>query len=164
MTSSNGIISTLLALCAGNSPVTGEFPTQRPLTRSFDVFYDLRLNGWINNCEAGDLRRHRTHYDVTVMNSLCFPSLKIESCKVGIHTTLGFQYHIILSSTVYLLMINKLPIQVTHTQKCCDHFEKIPTSRASFEIIITLLMQLLSMSIFMCNLWIISLKLLVAER
>ena len=35
--------SALLAICAGNSPVTGEFPTQRPVTRSFDVF-DLRLN------------------------------------------------------------------------------------------------------------------------
>ena len=34
----------LLALCAGNSPVTGEFPAQRPVTRSFDVFFDLRLN------------------------------------------------------------------------------------------------------------------------
>ena len=33
-----------LALCAGNSPVTGEFPLQRPVTRSFDVFFDLRLN------------------------------------------------------------------------------------------------------------------------
>ena len=30
-------------LC-GNSPVTGEFPSQRPVTRSFDVFFDLRLN------------------------------------------------------------------------------------------------------------------------
>ena len=30
-------------LC-GNSPVTGEFPAQRPVTRSFDVFFDLRLN------------------------------------------------------------------------------------------------------------------------
>ena len=29
---------------AGNLPVTGEFPTQRPVTRSFDVFFDLRLN------------------------------------------------------------------------------------------------------------------------
>ena len=27
-----------------NSPVTGEFPSQRPVTRSFDVFFDLRLN------------------------------------------------------------------------------------------------------------------------
>ena len=36
--------SALLALCAGNSPVPGEFPSQRPVTRSFDVFFDLRLN------------------------------------------------------------------------------------------------------------------------
>ena len=36
--------SALLALCAGKSPVTGEFPAQRPVTRSFDVFFDLRLN------------------------------------------------------------------------------------------------------------------------
>ena len=43
MTSSNGNISALLAICAGNSPVTGEFPAQRPVTRSFDVFFDLRL-------------------------------------------------------------------------------------------------------------------------
>ena len=36
--------SALLAICAGNSPVPGEFPTQRPVTRSFDVFFDLHLN------------------------------------------------------------------------------------------------------------------------
>ena len=36
--------SALLAICAGNSPVPGEFPTQRPVTRSFDVFFDLRPN------------------------------------------------------------------------------------------------------------------------
>ena len=43
MTSSNRF-SALLALCAGNSLVPGEFPAQRPLTRSFDVFFDLRPN------------------------------------------------------------------------------------------------------------------------
>ena len=36
--------SALLALCTGNSPVTGEFPSQRPVTWTFDVFFDLRLN------------------------------------------------------------------------------------------------------------------------
>ena len=36
--------SVLLAICAGNSPVTGEFSAQRPVTQSFDVFFDLRLN------------------------------------------------------------------------------------------------------------------------
>ena len=57
--------SALLALCAENSPVTGEFPSQRPVTRSFDIFFDI--NDWVNNREAGDFSRNRTHYDVTVM-------------------------------------------------------------------------------------------------
>ena len=36
--------SGLLALCGENSPVTGEFSSQRPVTQSFDVFFDLCLN------------------------------------------------------------------------------------------------------------------------
>ena len=36
--------SALLAICAGNSTVTGGFPTQRPVTWIFDVFFNLRLN------------------------------------------------------------------------------------------------------------------------
>ena len=40
--------SSLLVLCAGNSPVTGEFPAQRPVTRNFDVPFDLRLNKWLS--------------------------------------------------------------------------------------------------------------------
>ena len=57
-------ISALLAICAGNSPVTGEFPAQRPVTRSVDVFIGLRMNKGLS---AGYFRRHCTHYDVTVM-------------------------------------------------------------------------------------------------
>ena len=40
--------SALLAICAGNSPVTGEFPAQRPVTHSFDVFLAAtkQLNEW----------------------------------------------------------------------------------------------------------------------
>ena len=60
-------VSALLALCAGNSPITSEFPSQRPVTRSFDAFFCVWINGWVNNREAGDLRRHLAHYDVTVM-------------------------------------------------------------------------------------------------
>ena len=40
--------STLLAICAGNSPVPGEFHAQRPVTGSFNVFFDLRLNKWLS--------------------------------------------------------------------------------------------------------------------
>ena len=43
-----------MAFCVGNSPVTGEFPIQRPVMRSFDVFFDL--DSWPNNGEAGDSR------------------------------------------------------------------------------------------------------------
>ena len=45
ITSSNwNSFSALLDLCAGTLPVTSEFPSQRPVARSFDVFFDLRLN------------------------------------------------------------------------------------------------------------------------
>ena len=58
--------SALLALCAGNLPVTGEFPAQRPVTQSFYVFFDLRLNkrlckqswGWWFETPSCPLWRH----------------------------------------------------------------------------------------------------------
>ena len=64
------IFPALLALCAGNSPFTGEFPTQRTVTRSLDTFFDMCLNkGWVNNREADDWRRHWAHNDVIVMST-----------------------------------------------------------------------------------------------
>ena len=56
----------LLALCTGNSPVTGEFPAQRPVTWSFYVFFDLHLNkllckqswGWWFERPSRPLRHH----------------------------------------------------------------------------------------------------------
>ena len=48
MTSSNGNIFRVPGLCVGNSPVTDEFPTQRSVMRSFDVFFDLRVNKWLS--------------------------------------------------------------------------------------------------------------------
>ena len=44
MTSSMEAFSALLAFSAGNLPVPGEFPSQRPVTQSFDVLFDLCLN------------------------------------------------------------------------------------------------------------------------
>ena len=60
----------LLALCVGNSPVTGEFPTQRPVTRGFGVFLDLCLIKWLSkqSGEAGDLIRQHANHDVIVMD------------------------------------------------------------------------------------------------
>ena len=58
--------SELLAICPGNSSVTGEFPAQRPATRSFDVSFGLRLNkrlskqswGWWVGTSSRQLWRH----------------------------------------------------------------------------------------------------------
>ena len=72
--------SALLAICAGNSPATSEFPAQRPVTQSSDDFFDLRLNKrlskqwrgwrfetpsrslwrqWNEKCRNADLLMHR---------------------------------------------------------------------------------------------------------
>ena len=64
MTLRNGNISAaLLARCEGNPSVTSGFCPQRPVTRSFEVFFDLRRrNSWVsnpNNRDTGDLIRHR---------------------------------------------------------------------------------------------------------
>ena len=48
MTSSNGNIFHITGPLCGNSPVTGEFPAQRPVMQSFDVFFDLGLNKWLS--------------------------------------------------------------------------------------------------------------------
>ena len=58
--------SALLALCAGNLPVPGEFPSQRPVTRNFDIFFELCPNkrlskqwwGWWFETQSHSLWRH----------------------------------------------------------------------------------------------------------
>ena len=61
MKSSNGNIFRVTGhFCAGNLPVAGDFPAQRPVRRSFDVSLICAwINGSVNNRKAGDLRRHR---------------------------------------------------------------------------------------------------------
>ena len=75
--------SALLAICAGNSPVPGEFPAQRPVTPSFDGLFNCV---WLNGCvkrEADGLRRYRAHYDVTIMTitNLCYDCCIYVFCK-----------------------------------------------------------------------------------
>ena len=59
--------SSLLALCAGNSPVTVNSPHKGQWRGAFMVSLICAwINGWVNNRETGDLRRHYAHYDVIV--------------------------------------------------------------------------------------------------
>ena len=59
--------SALPALCEGNPTVTGGFSSQRTVTRSFDVFFDLRLNKRLSK-QSRRVERHCAHYDVTLFS------------------------------------------------------------------------------------------------
>ena len=84
--------SALLAICAGNSPVPGEFPAQRPVTRSSDVFFDLRLNellrkqswGWWFETPSRTLWRHFNENCVRVLCYLLrWPLTEIRWCIIA---------------------------------------------------------------------------------
>ena len=61
--------SGLLALCVGNSPVPVNSPHKGQWRGAlmFSLIF-ARISSWVNNREAGDLRRHRGHYEVNVMD------------------------------------------------------------------------------------------------
>ena len=73
-------VSALLAICAGNSPVPGEFPAQRPVTWSFDVFFDLHLNkrlrkqlwGWWFEMLSCPLWRHCNGHHTALLYHTAF--------------------------------------------------------------------------------------------
>ena len=110
--------SALLALCAGNSPVTAEFPSQWPMTRSFDVFFICAwINGWVNNRVAGDLRRRRAHYDVTVMKMIWFRCVFMLE-QIALHASIfdcwNMKMHILkpsldfcVNAYIYRLLVEK---------------------------------------------------------
>ena len=56
--------SALLALCVGNSPIPVNSPHKGQWRGALIFsFICTRINGWVNNGEAGDLRRKCAHYD-----------------------------------------------------------------------------------------------------
>ena len=72
-----GTFPVLLTLRAGYSQVTGEFPSQRPIPRSFDVFFDLQLNKrlskhsrrrWLDTPSCSSLRHYKpAHHSMPVL-------------------------------------------------------------------------------------------------
>ena len=96
--------SALLALFVGNSPVTSEFPSQRPVTRSFDVFFDLRLNkrlskqswGWWFETPSRPLWRHRNDHSTVCRRNKA--SVYMDTCY--------FAFVILYLSTVYSMYHN----------------------------------------------------------
>ena len=103
--------SALLAICAGNSPVPGEFPTQRPVTRSFDVYFDLRPNkrlckqlwDWWFQTQSWSLWRHCN--EVIICSVQCGMKLLIHvhfnHCTVEVwEWTSNFLSYVIMGVTI----------------------------------------------------------------
>ena len=99
--------SALLAICAGNSPVTGEFPAQRPVTRSFDVLFDLRLNkrlskqswGWWFETQSRPLWRHYNAILCCYLRTVMPPEF-----SASVSLVLGQEDSEIIRSIPWLLM------------------------------------------------------------
>ena len=93
--------SALLGLWVENSPITREFPAQRPVTRSLDVFFDLRLDKrlskhWLFETPSHSLWRHCNGISFLV---LIFPEVGLLNRFQSIPLFNIFHYH---QSTVYL--------------------------------------------------------------
>ena len=102
--------SALLALCEGNSPVPGEFPAQRPVTRSFDVFFDPRPNkrwskqswGWWLETPSRSLWRHCNDYCLSA-SEVTPPKYKSVWVLYLAKTCIYFGFRLI--SSAYLLIL-----------------------------------------------------------
>ena len=117
--------SALVAICVGNSPVPGEFPAQRPVTRNFDVFSDLHLNkrlskqswGWWFETLSRPLWRH------------CNERICVDAIHTGVShspTRTGWEaqqklpvYNIIAESVRYkqMLLINMMQFKAYYPKK-----------------------------------------------
>ena len=84
MTSSNGNIFRVAGPLCGNSPVTGEFPSQGQWRGAWMISLICAwTNGWVNNRDACDLRCHRAHYDISVMWIFSFTKILLKLSLAG---------------------------------------------------------------------------------
>ena len=123
MTSSNGNIFRVTGHVCGEFTGPGEFPAQRPVSHNFDALFHLRpINCWVNNGEAGDLRRYRAHHDVTVMGVTTWTGLPYYWPCVG-----GIQQSLVVCSrklpgmwslgVLFIVILNKQPIEQSSSQR-----------------------------------------------
>ena len=111
-------------LRAGNSMVNGEFPAQRPVTRSFDVFFHLRLNeGWANDRKADDLRRHRPHYYVAEM----FGAGLLDGTRPSLDPMLTYHQLVIIGIHVHRILYACINMIHTQLEDVVHNFQRIET-------------------------------------
>ena len=96
-----GTFTALLTPCEGNPPVTGWFPLQRPVMRSFEIFFDLRLNKRLS-------KQSRRWWYVTPSRSVwrhCHDTYEIE-----IET-----WRAIVKDVTFYLLFNETNVKLGHS-------------------------------------------------
>ena len=107
--------SALLALCEADRPITGGFPSQRPVTQSFDVIFDLHLNKrlskqlrrWWFETPSRSFWCHRneqnrlTHLSVYPRNTFVYARRRCHNCRM-----LLMDYHLIIIKPKYISGVN----------------------------------------------------------
>ena len=108
MTTSNGNIFRVTGLCAGNSPVTGEFPAKRPVTRSFEVFVGLRPNkrlskqsrSWWFETPSHPLWRHSNDHGVLITHSSKIVCIAFVIICISLDNDVVYHYGDVVMGTV----------------------------------------------------------------
>ena len=108
--------SALLAICAGYSPVPGEFPTQRPVTQSFDVYFDLHPNkrlskqwwGWRFETQSCLLWSHRNAFSVVNQKKL------LKTFQYRWIKTMIFSWFINRQTTMFPWIVHKIQSTKMH--------------------------------------------------
>ena len=95
---------------------TGEFPSQRPVTRNLGVCLICAwINHWVNNREAGDLRRHRAHFDVIVKEWVLQTSISYRTSldyqlQTQSGTGIDMSYYVISTQVLWKPSLTHLPL------------------------------------------------------
>ena len=123
---------TFSALCARNSSVTGEFPSQSPVTRSFDVFFYRRLNkqlrkqsrGWWFETPSHSLWRHwkkwwlpyvgLSHYDDVIMTMLASQITSLTVVYSIVYSGVNQKKHQSSASLAFVREIHRGPVNFPH--------------------------------------------------
>ena len=105
--------SALLVLCSWSSLVTGEFPSQRPVTRSFDVFFDLYLNKRLSKQTRHwwfetPLRSSYRHSNIKIMLQINHKTWLLAAKPCWYRTLMKTDYHnqFCLKSTYCTIIMN----------------------------------------------------------
>ena len=129
------IFSALLAICAGNSPVPGEFPTQRPVTPSFDVYFDLRPNkrlgkqswGWWFETPSHPFWRHRSAQATFAFRSLfTSPKSDVHWLASGNQKSMGAK-ELVPNADTSIEWVNQWRVAIL-SNRCIVHEQQNPLS------------------------------------